>query len=85
MEEKIMATVQELINQLSKIENKEQTIVFQYWLAEHFDQEPTEEQFYEASEALWADSLWQEALDTLSEEVASVIARDSEEEEEEQE
>jgi hypothetical protein len=83
MEEKITATVQELINQLNKVEDKEQTIVFQYWLAEHFDEEPTEEQFYEASEALWADSVWQEALETLTEEVASVIARDSEEEEEE--
>jgi hypothetical protein len=79
-----MATVQELINQLNKVENKEQTIVFQYWLAEHFDEEPTEERFYEASEALWADSLWQEALETLTEEVASVIARDSEEKEEEE-
>mgnify|MGYP007092090559 CR=1 FL=1 len=78
-----MATVNELINQLNKIEDKEQTIVFQYWLAEHFDEEPTEEQFYEASEALWADALWQEALDTLREEVASVVARDSEEKEDE--
>ena len=78
-----MATVNELIKQLNKIEDKEQTIVFQYWLAEHFDEEPTEEQFYEASEALWADALWQEALDTLREEVASVVARDSEEKEDE--
>lgn len=79
-----MATVNELIRQLNKVEDKEQTIVFQYWLAEHFDEEPTEEQFYEASEALWADSVWQEALDTLREEVASVVARDSEEKEEEE-
>ena len=80
-----MATVNELINQLNKIEDKEQTIVFQYWLAEHFEPEPTEEQFYEASEALWADSLWQDALDTLREEVDSVVARDSEDKEEEEE
>jgi hypothetical protein len=78
-----MATVQNLIDQLSKVEDKEQTIVFQYWLAEHFDPQPTDEQFYEASEALWADALWQEALETLTEEVASVIAKESGEEEEE--
>jgi hypothetical protein len=77
-----MATVNELIRQLNKIEDKEQTVVFQYWLASDFDQEPTEEQFYEASEALWADSVWQEALEILTEEVARVVSESEEEEEE---
>ena len=77
-----MATVNDLIKQLQEVENKDQTIVFQYWVASDFDPQPTEEQFYEASDALWADSLWQDALEILTEEVARVVSNDSEEEEE---
>ena len=44
-----MATVQNLIDQLNKIEDKEQSVIFQYFLAEHFEFDdkgtPTAEQF----------------------------------------
>jgi hypothetical protein len=49
-----MITVANLIAQLSEIEDKEQPIAFQYYLAEHFEFEdlgsPTPEQFAKAVE-----------------------------------
>jgi hypothetical protein len=49
-----MNTVANLIAQLSEIEDKEQPIAFQYYLAEHFEFEdlgsPTTEQFAKAVE-----------------------------------
>jgi hypothetical protein len=47
-----MNTVADLIAQLSEIEDKEQPIAFQYYLAEHFEFEdlgsPTKKQFAKA-------------------------------------
>ena len=33
----MMATIQRLIDQLNEVEDKEQPLVFQYYLKEHFD------------------------------------------------
>lgn len=43
-------TVQELINYLSEIEDKEQPVIYQYYLAEHFSTTP--EIFAEVAEEL---------------------------------
>jgi hypothetical protein len=84
-----MATVQNLIDQLNKIENKEQSVIFQYFLAEHFEFEdigaPTEEQFDEATEDLNHSSLWDESAETINDYLYGVMTKNEEEEEEEQE
>lgn len=66
-----MATVQNLIDQLNKIENKEQSVLFQYFLAEHFEfadgtPSPTAEQFDRVAEELDDESLWDDAQQTIN-------------------
>lgn len=81
-----MATVQNLIDQLNKIENKEQSVIFQYYLAEHFEFEdkgtPTAEQFDEATDALDDESLWEEAGETVSDYLYGIVNNGEKDEEE---
>jgi hypothetical protein len=68
---KQMATVKDLIEQLSEIENKDQSIIFQYFLAEHFEfsdgtPSPTAEQFDKVAEDLDHESLWDDAHETVN-------------------
>ena len=59
-------TVQELINQLQAIDDKEQPVVYQYYLAEHFDVD--KETFAEASAYDYhQDGLWSDAYQSLKE------------------
>lgn len=59
-------TVQDLIDQLQNIEDKSQPIVFQYYLAEHFDTDI--ESFAQASAYDYhSDGLWSEAYASLKE------------------
>ena len=60
-----MATIKNLIEQLSEIEDKEQSVMFQYFLAEHFS--TTQEKFDDAVEALDCAELWDDAHDTVRE------------------
>ena len=83
-----MATVQNLIDQLNKIENKEQSVIFQYFLAEHFEfsdlggvRQPTAEQFDEATENLDDGSLWDESAETINDYLFGIMNRDEDEEE----
>lgn len=65
-----MATVKQLIEQLQEIEDKDQTVMFQYFLAEHFEFEdlgnPTPAQFDRAFEDLDDYSLWDDAAETIN-------------------
>ena len=67
-----MATVKDLISQLEQIEDKEQSVIFQYFLAEHFGSKwgekynPTPEQFEQAVDNLDDESLWEEAHETVN-------------------
>lgn len=80
-----MATIQNLIDQLNKIENKEQSVIFQYYLAEHFEFEdkgtPTAEQFDEAVDDLDDESLWEESAETINDYLYGAMASQDEEEE----
>lgn len=76
-----MATVQNLINELNKIDNKEQSVMFQYFLAEHFDLDgdtPTSEQFNEVADDLDHESLWQEACDTINDYLCGLMMKERE-------
>lgn len=76
-----MATVQNLIDQLNKIQDKEQTVMFQYYLAGHFDfdqKTPTAEQFDEVADDLDHESLWQEACDTINDYLYGLMDNDKE-------
>ncbi len=68
-----MATVNELINQLQQIGNRDQTVIFQYFIAEDFElcdtdenQTPTAEQFDKAAEDLDHHTLWDDAAETIN-------------------
>ncbi len=85
-----MATVKSLIEQLSEIEDKDQSIIFQYFLAEHFEfsdgtPSPTAEQFDEAVDDLDDESLWEEAHETVNDYLYGLASRDEDEDEDEYE
>jgi hypothetical protein len=76
-----MATVQNLIDQLNKIDDKEQSIMFQYYLAEHFDldgETPTSEQFDQTADDLDDESLWTEAQETINDYLCGIMTNDKE-------
>lgn len=75
-----MATVKSLIEQLEKIEDKEQSVIFQYYLAEHFEFEdkgtPTAEQFDEVADELDDESLWEESAETVNDYLFGIMDKD---------
>lgn len=82
-----MATVKSLIEQLEKIEDKDQSIIFQYFLAEHFEfndgtPSPTAEQFEEMIDNLDDESLWEEAHETINDYLYGLASSEDDEEEE---
>jgi hypothetical protein len=83
-----MATVQNLIDQLNQIDDKEQSVIFQYYLAEHFEFEdkgtPTAEQFDEVADDLDDESLWEDSAETINDYLFGIMNKDEEEEEEEE-
>ena len=84
-----MATVKDLIEQLSEIADKDQPIIFQYWLADDFEYHdetptPTQEQFAEVSERLHPDFLWAEAREVVNDELYDLVRESVEEDEEDE-
>jgi hypothetical protein len=82
-----MATVKDLISQLEQIEDKDQSIIFQYFLAEHFEfadgtPSPTAEQFDQTADDLDHESLWDDARETVNDYVYGLVSSDEEEEDE---
>jgi hypothetical protein len=82
-----MATVKDLIQQLNEIEDKEQSVIFQYFLAEHFEyadlgevRQPTAEEFDQAVEDLDDSSLWDDPADTINDYVFGLMSKNNEEE-----
>ena len=82
-----MATVQGLIDQLNQIEDKEQSVIFQYFLAEHFEyadldvvRQPTAEEFDQAVEDLDDSSPWDDPADTINDYVFGLMSKNNEEE-----
>jgi hypothetical protein len=83
-----MATVKDLISQLEQIEDRDQSIIFQYFLAEHFEfsdlgevRQPTAEQFDQVVDALDHESLWDDARETINDYAYGVVSEDDEEKE----
>lgn len=82
-----MATVQNLIDALNKIEDKEQSVIFQYYLVEHFEfdgKQPTPEQFDQTADDLDDESLWDDAAETINDYLYGIMDTEEEEEEEEE-
>lgn len=78
-----MATIKDLIKQLSEIENKDQPVIFQYFLAEHFEfsdadesYTATEKQFAQVAEDLDEASLWDDARETINDYLFGLIYRE---------
>jgi hypothetical protein len=76
-----MTTLKKLIEQLQEIEDKDQTVIFQYYLAEHFEldgEEPTAKQFDQAATDLDDSSLWDDSGETLNDYLCGLMYRDRE-------
>ena len=83
-----MASIQDLIDQLNQIDDKNQSIMFQYYLAEHFEfsdgtPSPTAEQFDQAVDDLDDESLWDDAHETINDYLYGICESDNEQEENE--
>jgi len=77
-----MATVNELIQYLNGIKDKDQAIFYQYILAEHTDYTPEQfEKLVEEVEESSADNLSNYMFDELREAESSVLVEEEEEEE----
>ena len=71
-----MTTIQELINELQKIEDKQQPVISKFYIAEHFiynDENITVEQFTKAIENLDTSSLFDDISEELSIELDSLL------------
>jgi hypothetical protein len=86
-----MATVKDLISQLEQIEDKEQSVIFQYFLAEHFEyadldvvRQPTAEEFDQAVDDLDDSSLWDDPAETINDYVFGLMSRNNEADEEDE-
>ncbi len=80
-----MATVRDLIEQLRELKDHDQPIIYQYYLAEHFEfndkdeaYSPTEDQFAQAAEDLDDDELWHDALETINDYLYGLISKEEE-------
>ena len=84
-----MTTVKQLIKQLEEIEDKEQAVIWQFYIAEHFEfnldngnVSPTLEEFEKVAEKTDSWTLWEETAqdinDLLYDEIAKRESADSE-------
>lgn len=81
-----MASIQDLIDQLNQIDDKDQSIMFQYYLAEHFEfsdgtPSPTAEQFDQVVDDLDDESLWADAHETINDYLYGICESENEQEE----
>jgi len=75
-----MTTVKQLIEQLQEIPDQDQTVIAQYFLAEHFDYalhqgdtQATAEEFDKAAENIDIGDLWACPADTLNDVLMAII------------
>jgi hypothetical protein len=84
-----MASVSDLIAQLNTIEDKEQPVIFQYWLAEDFEfydgtGAPTQEQFDIVADDLHPDHLWEDARVSIVDALNDLLEDEDEDGEEDE-
>jgi hypothetical protein len=77
-----MDTVRKLIKQLQEIENQDQTIIAQYFLAEHFDfalyegdTQATAQEFTKAAAILDPSFLWDTPAEIVNDELMKQISK----------
>lgn len=71
-----MNTVRKLIEQLQEIENQDQTVIAQYYLAEHFwfdDEQPTETEFHKVAEHGEIKYIWETAAEHINDKLAALV------------
>jgi hypothetical protein len=71
-----MNTVRELIKQLEEIENKDQKVIAQYFLAEHFwmdDEQPTAAEFRKVAEHGEMKYIWDSAAEHINDKLAELV------------
>jgi hypothetical protein len=76
-----MATIQTLIDQLQEIKDKDQTVIFQYFLAEHFEldgEEPTAAQFDRVANDLDDNALWDDPAETINDYLCGLMMSERE-------
>jgi hypothetical protein len=72
-------TVRDLIDQLKEIKDKDQPVIFQYFLAEHFEFDQvvaTTEQFEQVAEDLEDNALWDEPAQTINDYLYGVVEKE---------
>lgn len=75
-------TVRQLIQELQKIDNQDQAVIYQYFLTEHFefDQvEATAEQFERVAEDLSINELWEDPAQIINDYLWNVVMNEQEE------
>lgn len=71
-----MDTVRELIKQLQEIENQDQTVIAQYFLAEHFwmdDEQPTAAEFETVANDGETKYIWESAAEHINDKLAALV------------
>ena len=71
-----MNTVRELIEQLKEIENQNQTVIYQYYLAEHFwmdDEQPTAAEFETVAQRAEMEFIWDRAAAEINDILAALV------------
>jgi hypothetical protein len=71
-----MTTVKQLIEQLEEIEDKEQTVIYQYYLAEHFwmdDEQPTPAEFETVAKDGETKYIWDGAGEHINDKLAAIV------------
>jgi hypothetical protein len=71
-----MTTVKQLIEQLQEIPDQDQTIIAQYFLAEHFwmdDEQPTPAEFERVAEDGETKYIWESAAEHINDNLAALV------------
>jgi predicted RNA-binding protein with EMAP domain len=72
-------TVKQLIQELQEVEDQDQAVIYQYFLAEHFefDQvEATPEQFEQVADDLEHSALWDDPAQTINDYLFWIVVKD---------
>ncbi len=71
-----MNTVRQLIKQLQEIKDKDQAVIYQYYLAEHFwmdDEQPTAAEFETVAQRAEMEFIWDRAAAEINDILAALV------------
>jgi hypothetical protein len=71
-----MTTVKQLIEQLQEIPDQDQTVIYQYYLAEHFwmdNEQPTPAEFETVAKDGETKYIWESAAEHINDNLATIV------------